>query len=179
MKNTTLLRVISGKYRSKGISSPKGQDIRPTSSRVKDSFFNIVRNKIYGCCFLDLFSGTGQIGIEAASIGANVTFCDKDISLTRQNALKIGVENAQFVQGDFQAVLTQFRTQNKLFDIIFADPPYKMGYYEKIIELCLPLLKENGTLVLEHASDIEINTGSCTVKDKRVYSSRSLTFLGV
>ena len=177
MKNKFLLKIISGKHRGKGLFSPPDFSVRPTSARVKESLFNIIRNDLFAADFLDLFAGSGQIGFEALSNGANVTFCDKDVSLVRKNAQHLGVD-ANILQGSFDFVLkTLCKTQK--FDFIFADPPYDDGLYEDIIKNALPLLKEDGVLVLEHSSDYAVPTVlNCKVVSVRKYGSRSLTFLG-
>lgn len=174
MKNKFFLRIISGKYRGKGIFSPEDCSIRPTSSRVKDSLFNIIRTDLFDSDFLDLFGGSGQIGLEAASLGAKVTIADRDISLVEKNVAHVGADDVRTIQGDYLSVLN--RLQNQKFDFIFADPPYKDGLYGEIIKNALPMLKEGGLLILEHASEDTI-TDEHIVKVKK-YGSRTLTFLG-
>lgn len=177
MKNRYLLRVISGKYRGKGILSPKDFSVRPTSQRVKESLFNIIRTDIYGKNFLDVFSGTGQIGIEAVSNGANVTFVDIDTKLLRENTSEVlKNETVEICSGKFANVFESFSKINKKFDFIFADPPYNDGLYDEIIKYSLPILSEDGMLILEHSSDLTIEHDN--VFDKRVYGSRALTFIG-
>lgn len=180
MKSRYLLRVISGKYKGKGIISPKDNTVRPTSQRVKDSLFNIIRIDLYGKTFIDIFSGTGQIGIEAISNGADVTFVDADTTLIKSNVMNIGCsEKTEIICGDFKNILDSFCKTNRKFDFIFADPPYKEGFYTDIIKFSVPLLNDNGVLILEHSSDFEIAVPSaCNIIDKRVYGSRSLTFIG-
>ncbi|MBR2861342.1 MAG: 16S rRNA (guanine(966)-N(2))-methyltransferase RsmD [Clostridia bacterium] len=180
MKNKYLLRIISGKYRGKGIISPKDMTVRPTSARVKDSLFNILRTDLFGADFLDLFAGTGQMGLEAVSNGAKCVFADKDVRLVRENISQIGCEDASgIVSGDFEFVAKTLLNQGKKFDFVFADPPYENGYYERIITCTLPLLKENGTLILEHSSDMRLEESEgYAIKDQRAYGSRALTFVG-
>lgn len=177
MKSKFLLKIISGELKGKGLYSPPDFSVRPTSARVKESLFNIIRNDIYGADFLDLFAGSGQIGFEALSIGANVIFCDKNASLVRKNAQHLGVD-ANVLQGSFDfALKTLSKTQK--FDFIFADPPYDDGLYQDIILNSLPLLKSEGILILEHSSDYAIpEVLGATVLSVRKYGSRSLTFLG-
>ncbi len=177
MKNGYLLRVISGKYRGKGIVSPKDYSVRPTSQRVKESFFNIIRTGIYGKSFLDVFSGTGQIGIEAASNGAEVVFVDADTKIIKENvSLILKDEKPEIYCGNFKNILDNFRKTNRKFDFIFADPPYNDGLYNEIIELSSDLLNSDGVLILEHSSDFVIECNNIT--DKRTYGSRALTFIG-
>lgn len=177
MKNRYLLRVISGKYRGKGILSPKDNSVRPTSQRVKESFFNIIRTELFGKTFLDIFSGTGQMGIEAVSNGAKSVFIDADTSLLKENLISVcKEENCEVYRGDFKNILENFKKTNRNFDFIFADPPYNDGLYEDIINYSIPLLNEGGILILEHSSDYVID--SLCKYDSRTYGSRTLSFLG-
>lgn len=177
MKNKYLLRVISGKYRGKGIVSPNDFSVRPTSQRVKESFFNIIRTELYGKSFLDIFSGTGQIGIEAVSNGAEVVFVDADTKLIKENVSSVlKDERPEIYCGNFKNVLDNFKRANRKFDFIFADPPYNDGLYNEIIELSSGLLNSDGVLILEHSSDFVIECNNIT--DKRTYGSRALTFIG-
>lgn len=180
MKNKSLLKVISGKYRGKGLISPPDFTVRPTSARVKDSLFNIIRMELYGSSFLDLFCGTGQNGIEAVSNGATATFVDKNTNIVTKNINSVGcLDSSRIISGDFKNILLSFAKNNEKFDFIFADPPYNDGLYDEIIKLSEPLLNKDGKLILEHASDfIFENLYNLQVLDKRVYSSRTLTFLG-
>ena len=180
MKNKSLLKVISGKFRGKSLASPPDFTVRPTSARVKDSLFNIIRMDLYGSSFLDLFCGTGQNGIEAVSNGAKATFVDKNTTIVTKNVNNVGCnQDAKIISGDFKNVLEFFAKNNEKFDFIFADPPYNDGLYDEIIKLCVPLLNDSGKLILEHASDFTFeNLYDLQIVDKRVYSSRTLTFLG-
>ena len=149
MKNKSLLRVLSGKYRGKGLVSPPDFTVRPTSARVKDSLFNIIRMDLYDSNFLDLFCGTGQNGIEAISNGAKVTFVDKNTNIVTKNVNNVGcAENSKIISGDFKNVLLFFAKNNEKFDFIFADPPYMDGLYDEIIKLSASLLNEDGKLIL-------------------------------
>lgn len=177
MKNKFLLKIISGTLKGKGLYSPQDFSVRPTSARVKDSLFNIIRNDLPGARFLDLFAGSGQIGFEAISLGADVVFCDKDASLIKKNAQHLGVE-ATVLQGDFLNILSTLKNGQN-FDFIFADPPYNDALYAAIIKNSLPLLSQNGVLILEHSSDYNLPiTEKCNIISVRKYGSRSLTFLG-
>ncbi len=181
MNNKYLLRVSSGKYRGKGLLSPDGLDVRPTAGRIKSSLFNIIRNDLYGATFLDLFAGTGQMGIEALSCGAeSCVFADKDPSLVKKNIALVGCENeATVIKGDFRSVLQN--THGVKFDFIFADPPYNNGYYGDIAAFAKQLLAaERGKLILEHATELELDIpDGYTLISSRTYGSRTLTFLEI
>lgn len=172
----TVLRVQSGTLRGRGIASPPDDAVRPTSARVKEALFNILRPRLAGSSFLDLFCGTGQMGLEALSNGAAVLFADVDVRLAKQNVLPL-CPDALFIQGDFRTVLGTLARRGQTFDILFADPPYRAGLYEEIAALALPLLSPGGLLVLEHATDTPL-TGLPAQALCRRYGSRSLTFIG-
>lgn len=175
MKNKYLLRVVSGKYRGRGIISPKDFSVRPTSQRVKESLFNIIRTDLLGKTFLDIFSGTGQMGIEAISNGATGVFVDADTSLVKENVALVCEEHCEIYRGDFKNILDNFKKAGRKFDFIFADPPYNDGLYDDIINYSMPLLNENGKLILEHSSDMPFShINEC---DSRKYGSRTLSFL--
>lgn len=178
MKNKYLLRVVSGKYRGKGIVSPKDLSVRPTSQRVKESLFNIIRTNLYGKAFLDLFAGTGQMGIEAISNGATAVFIDGDTALAKKNVEGVGCQSeSEILRGDFISVLTSLK--GRKFDYIFADPPYRDGLYNDIVKYSLKVLKDDGTIILEHSSDLVFDEfDDAVIIDKRIYGSRALTFLG-
>jgi len=124
------IRIISGKYKGMKLYVPAGFDIRPTQDRVKESIFNVIRAGIEGSKVLDLFSGSGSLGIESISRGAGlVYFIDnsvKSIRLIRSNIRILkGVEaDYRIIKKDAETFIKSFR--GVIFDIIFIDPPYKI-----------------------------------------------------
>jgi 16S rRNA (guanine(966)-N(2))-methyltransferase RsmD len=121
------MRVISGSARGKQLTPVPGMDTRPTTNRVKESVFNILQMRILDCEMLDLFAGTGQMGIEALSRGAkHAVFCDaapKALSVIRKNIAAARVDDrAEVIGKDFHSSLRQL--QGRQFDVIFLDPPY-------------------------------------------------------
>ena len=169
------MRVISGIARGRKLSSFKGSYIRPTSDRAKESLFNVLRDKVEGSAFLDLFAGSGSIGIEASSRGAeNVVFVENhvtSIALIKKNLAKCDFLKLHIdvIQKD---VLIYLTTARKKFDIIFIDPPYKTDLAEiSLLSLNKKnLLKPNGIIVLEQyykkAINHEINGLQCVKKKK-------------
>lgn len=137
------MRVVAGKHRSRPLISPKNRDVRPTTDMIKESIFNIIQNDVVGSKFLDLFAGSGAIGIEAISRGADkVVFVDnskESIGIIKQN-LQMLKEESQVIFGDYEYALT--RLKNGEFDIIFLDPPYSF----KDIATILDKIKENNVL---------------------------------
>ncbi|MBR2321104.1 MAG: 16S rRNA (guanine(966)-N(2))-methyltransferase RsmD [Clostridia bacterium] len=177
------MRIIGGKYRSRVLAEFAGENVRPTSDRAREALFNILALKIYGARVLDLFAGSGALGIESLSRGAKeVVFNDfsKDsIAIVKKNltTLKIpvgGVE-AKVVQGDYLACLEQVRGQ---FDLIFIDPPYRMEYGEKALKKIAEkgLLSESGIAVYERDIPFEGEIEGLEKYDERKYGKAYLSF---
>lgn len=151
------MRVISGEYRGRRLESLEGRDIRPTTDRVKESLFNILGERLIECSFLDLFGGSGAIGIEALSRGARLSvFIDssiKSIKVLRGNleSLKIK-ENAEVYNTDYTTAIDKLWRDNRLFDIIFIDPPYSTGIAQNALgEIARKnILQQGGIIVIEH-----------------------------
>lgn len=148
------MRVIAGKYRGRSLLSPKNKDVRPTTDRIKEDLFNIIMPYLYQANFLDLFAGSGSIGIEAVSRGANnVIMVDNSIEsvrLIKENLKKINVTEDIRVLNQ-EALKYLFKTSEK-FDIIFLDPPYAFRETENLIKIINDneILKDNGIIIVEH-----------------------------
>ncbi len=124
------MRVIAGIAKKRRLKMPPGWSGRPTADRVKESLFNILGPRIPGCYFLDLFAGTGNVGIEALSRGAaRVVFVERDkraVKTIRDNLVHVGLtERAEVLAQDTFLALRQLAGQQ--FDVIFLDPPYGQG----------------------------------------------------
>ncbi len=177
------MRIIGGKYRSRVLSTFEGEDVRPTSDRVRESLFNILSFKLYGARVLDLFAGSGAVGIESLSRGAKeVLFNDcakESLAILKKNlaALKISVggEEAKLFGYDYLTCLEQVRGT---FDLIFIDPPYRFDYGEKALEKIARkgLLSEGGVAVYERDRPFEGEIVGLTVYDERKYGKTYLTF---
>ncbi len=146
------MRVITGSARGRKLKEPAGRAIRPTTDKVKEAMFNIVQFDIEGRRVLDLFAGTGQLGIEALSRGAaSAVFLDESgeaVKLVRENLRASGLEKqAQVVQGDS----LRYLAQGEKFDLIFLDPPYDSPLLEKTVEAiqAFDILREGGIMVCE------------------------------
>lgn len=158
------MRIIAGIYRHRKISWPSDTSIRPTKDRVREAIFSALGN-IDDLTFLDLYAGSGAIGIEAISRGAKyASFVDKNVSAikcikTNLNLLNIPEEQYDIFHGNDVEILSTFIINKNSFDIIFLDPPYKQGKYEEIVQLILDnnLLNENGIIVLESDHEIVID----------------------
>lgn len=151
------MRVITGIARGRKLKELPGLETRPTTDKVKESVFNIVQFDIEGRQVLDLFAGTGQMGIEALSRGAAFcTFVDlrkEAAAVVRENLAHTKLaENAKVIQGDYMAFLTGCREK---FDLVFLDPPYNKGMLEKALETIakIDIMTENGIIVCESAAE--------------------------
>lgn len=151
------MRVISGTARGRRLGELEGMETRPTTDRVKEALFNIVQFEIPGRKILDLFGGTGQLGIEALSRGAEqCTFVDQRsdaVSLIRRNLNSTELsEKGRVVQGDSVGFL---KTCGEKFDVIFLDPPYRADLLERAVEAiaAFDILREHGIMVCESTLD--------------------------
>ena len=144
------MRVITGTARGRRLKTPDNDAIRPTTDNVKESLFNILQFDIEGRQVLDLFAGTGQLGIECLSRGAaGVTFVDRDrdaVRLIREN-LKSCSLTAPVLQED----ALHFLDRGKRFDLIFVDPPYDSDLYEPVLEKInsVDILSDGGIIICE------------------------------
>ena len=149
------MRIIGGKNKGKKLKSFDGQDIRPTSDRARESLFNILGSRVFGCDFLDLCSGTGGVGLESYSRGANsVTFVDsslKSLNLAKENANSIGLDK-EFVLSPADNFL---KRTDKKFDIIFFDPPYIFDGVSEILKIVKErnILNDGGLFIYERVVD--------------------------
>ncbi len=151
------MRVITGSARGRKLKELPGLDTRPTTDKVKESIFNIVQFDVEGRSVLDLFAGTGQLGIEALSRGAEkCVFVDSSRQATqiiRENVEHTGfTQNSRVVQSDAQAFLTSCREK---FALAFLDPPYASDLLEKALEkmAAIDIMSENGIIVCESSMD--------------------------
>lgn len=154
------MRVITGTARGRKLKELQGTETRPTTDKVKESLFNIIQFDIEGRKVLDLFGGTGQLGVECLSRGAaHCVFVDlrkEAAALIRENVGLCGFDGrARVVQGDYLAYLTRC---SEKFDLVLMDPPYGSGLLEKALETAaaIDILSENGIMVCESAADQEL-----------------------
>ena len=146
------MKVISGIYKGRNFDGFSIEGTRPTMDRVKESLFAIIQNYIRGSIVLDLFSGSGNLGIEAISEGAKYAYLvDKNIrciKIINTNISNLGIENIKVFNLDYKKALNSI---SEKIDIIFLDPPYKTDYIGKSIELVekLNLLSDKGIIICE------------------------------
>ena len=163
------MRIISGKYKSKKIETLKSNDIRPTTDKVRENIFNIL-GTIDGSV-LDLFAGSGALGIEALSRGATeAVFIDgaKDaVKMLYANTEEMD-EDIQIFRNDYLRALKALKKRERQFDYIFVDPPYNKGLIDKVLVAILScdVLKNDGTVIVESSKDEDYNVGPLvSVKD--------------
>lgn len=154
------MRVIAGSKRGASLKAPEGLSTRPTTDRIKESLFNILTPFLKDGVFLDLFSGSGGIGIEALSRGARMSvFVDNDKraqNCIKQNLSKTGFEKQALVLGtDFKTSLKTIAVRGIKFDVVFMDPPYYSDFIENILDEIeiLGILNNEGIVVCEQAKD--------------------------
>ena len=152
------MRIVAGKYKGKNLASPKTDDVRPTTTRIKETLFNVIQGYVADSVVLDLFAGSGALGIEAISRGAKkVVFVDKSkdsIALVRQNLTGIDGQY-EVVNADFSSALRSAYLKGEKFDLVFLDPPYASDLGDLALQMIfdLELLKKDGIIVFEHGTD--------------------------
>lgn len=151
------MRIITGSARGCRLKAPKGMITRPTADRVKESLFNILGAKVWQAEVLDLFAGTGNLGLEALSRGAaHAVFVDQNaesVSLIRENALHTKLaDSAEIVRSEVLSALERFARMGRRFELVFCDPPYEKGLAQKVVLALdtLDVLAEEALVVVEH-----------------------------
>ena len=157
------MRVIAGKYRSRRLRTPGFLGVRPTSDRLRETLFNILGPSVEDSLFVDLYAGTGAIGIEAISRGAReVFFVDRDpacISLVRQNLESLDIRTGiEVIAADAERGLEKLAARHLIADFIFFDPPYNDDGYVDLLEYldASHLIAPQGIVIAEHSSDLEL-----------------------
>lgn len=173
------MRVTTGLARGRNLEAPKGLDTRPSSDMTKQAVFNIIQNYVESASFLDLFAGSGQMGIEALSRGAkNAVFVDSDsraIEAIRKNLKHCNLSDyAKVSQMDASAFLQSCAQK---FDIVFMDPPYQQDMLTKLLPLIAQQMKEGGIIVCETERNEALpeDAGSYAVSKTYLYGKAKIT----
>lgn len=168
------MRVIAGEARGKRLQGPKGSDVRPTTDRVKESVFNIIQFEVPGARVLDLFAGSGALGIEALSRGAAYcVFVDaskESVKIIRENVAACGMEKRCTIQrADSESFCKSFR--GGTFDLVFLDPPYGKGMINLAIEALVScdILSERGIIVAESNKEEDLPQEIGAIELAKVY----------
>ena len=173
------VRLISGEFGGRLLDAPPGRRMHPMGERIRNALFNSVGSEIQGARVLDAFSGTGAIGLEALSRGAeHVTFIERDRLLQKilaGNIERLSVQNrTTLIRTSVSNWLST--NEHEQFDIIFADPPYHDTQFSTVIRL-QDLLKPSALMVLSHPGKGEVPTkNGVVVVDNRSYGNADLTF---
>ena len=176
------MRVISGKYKGKILDGFNIDGTRPTMDRVKESMFATIQNKVPNSVVLDLFAGSGALGIEALSNGASLVYFvdnnDKVGEVLKKN-LK-GMDNYHIMITDYNKALKSFRDNNIKFDLIILDPPYDRHFINKILDFICDnnLLNEKGKIIAEYETENVKNSKLNIYKSKR-YGHKTVTIFDI
>ncbi len=171
------MRIISGQAKGHKLKSPKGLDTRPTTDRIKESLFNIISSHIHKAYVLDLFAGTGNLGLEALSRGADhAVFVDKNKIAT--NIIIDNLEHTKLIDRsnvltcDYKQYIDKFDDKLRKFDIIFLDPPYHKNFIEPVLKKISEkqLLNKEGIIVVETDKDDELSE---IIDDFKISRSRN------
>jgi len=165
------VRIIGGEWRSRILEFPDAADLRPTPDRVRETLFNWLGQDLSGMACLDLFAGSGALGFEALSRGAaSAVMVEKDptaLRALRENAEKLGARNLTVVRGD---ALEFARESRAHFDVVFVDPPYRLGLQATALALVRRLLSERGRVYVESPSVFAAPGGWMVLRSARAGS---------
>lgn len=167
------MRVITGEARGRKLETLQGDDVRPTTDKVKEAIFSSIQFDIQGRTFLDLFAGSGQMGIEALSRGAkSATFVDsstKAVNIVRKNLNAVGFyDRAKVLHTDSIGYLNMI---TEPFDIVYLDPPYGVGLLQEALPIVAEKIKKTGIILAENQEKEEIlqNYGEFMLDRQRCY----------
>lgn len=150
------MRVIAGVAKGRRLRVPRRKGVRPTSEYLREALFDILGSSVYGVHFLDLYAGSGAVGIEALSRGAaEVVFLEQDpacLRVIRENIEMTGLRKRRVVPGDVLRVLPRLVRQGESFEIIFVDPPYGTDLAMRTLDVLAStdLLRPRGVVIVEH-----------------------------
>jgi 16S rRNA (guanine(966)-N(2))-methyltransferase RsmD len=172
------MRVIAGEFRSRPLAAPKGRDTRPTSDRLRETLFNVLAPRIAGSVFLDLYAGSGAVGIEALSRGAAeaifVESAEPALRTIRANLSSLGIRGGYALEArSVAAALKRLAGSGRAVNMVFLDPPYAdSGEYESTLNLlggeCRTFLAADGVVIAEHIKKMELAENYGTLRRYRV-----------
>jgi len=174
------MRITGGRLKGRRIAVPGGGDVRPSTDKLREAVFSIIGDDILGARVADLFCGSGALGIEALSRGADYAlFVDssrKHISILKKNLENLGIMKKSDIK-----VMNALNIRPKMLEnlsLVFADPPYRQGLSDRLISLfCLPKFEWYGILALEHESDWIYAGEEMEILDRKVYGDMAVSFL--
>lgn len=153
------MRVITGTAKGRRLETLEGEDVRPTTERIKEAVFSIIQFEIMGHTFLDLFAGSGQMGIEAISRGASSAYfvdaSKKSLDVVKKNISSVKFDKeAKVFAMDYRSFLSMNTVE---FDIAFLDPPYKKGILQDALPLVAENMRDTGVIIAENPIDEQIS----------------------
>ena len=178
------MRVIAGMARGIKLKAPEGLTVRPTADRVKEALFSILTPRISSALFLDLYAGSGAIGIEALSRGAR--FCifvdhqKNNLSLIKENLIKTKLEqNTKLIMADAEKAIRRLAGENIQADLIYLDPPYNYTGISTVVFSIIShqIIDHSGLIIVEHASNNQQWAEDFTKTRQKRYGDTSLTFI--
>lgn len=190
------MRVIAGKAKGRNLAAPKGRITRPTSDRVREALFSILQVRVPGSRVLDLYAGSGALGIEALSRGAGAaTFVDRDVravAIIRMNLAACGFgHQATILRDDVLRALRALAARGETFDLVFFDPPYVSEERARCWPALPAVLSDDGIVIVEEpakggpatgpsseAGAVERSDLGLVLRDRRVYGGTALAFHG-
>ena len=178
------MRIIAGRYRGHPLTAPAGRTARPTTDRVREALFSILGSSVEGASVLDLFAGSGALGLEAMSRGAAravfVEASPKALASLRKNCARLGADPVRVVRGRVEESLPRLVKDGESFDLVFLDPPYRKGLAKKTLDrLDDRLLRPGARVIAEHEAEISppaVADGRLSAQDTRRYGDTVLTF---
>lgn len=179
------MRVVGGKAKGRRLLAPKGQAVRPTAARVKESLFNILPRDFSGMRVLDLFAGTGNLSIEALSRGAAhavlVDSSARSAAAIKGNLGRLGfAAQSEVWIAPVARALRSLARRRESFDIVFLDPPYEQGLADRSLAgiAACQLVRDSGTVIVEHSmrETVKSRYGQLQLHDQRRYGDTLLSF---
>ena len=173
------MRVITGSARGRRLETPSGNDVRPTTDVVKEAVFSVIQFSTEGRVFLDAFAGSGQMGVEALSRGAErAYFIDssrKSVEVIRKNLKTTGLSDMAVLK--HTDTLTFLDGTCEKFDIVFLDPPYRTGLLQKAIDKAANVVRDGGLIICEHPKEevLPEETGDFAIKKNYRYGKIMIT----
>lgn len=179
------MRIIAGELRGRRIAAPAGREVRPTADRVREALFSSLGGRVMGARVLDLFAGSGALGLEALSRGAvAAVFVERArpvIEVLRRNIDALGMaDRARVIPGDAAAALGALARRGETFEVVFLDPPYRGGALEDALGrlAAANVLAAGAVIIAEHPTGAEPSpAGSLRAVAVKRYGDTSLTFL--
>lgn len=179
------MRIIAGRFGSRRIEAPRGMETRPTLDMTRESLFNILQGRLNGARVLDLFAGSGALGLEALSRGAEfAVFCDASrdaVQTVKRNLAALKAEDeARVISGDYTGALETLKRDGERFDLIFIDPPYSLQPESVLLRVFTAgLLASDGLIVFERdaRTTLPLPQGM-ELKRSRKYGRTILDFIG-